>query len=70
MSTGSIHEAFRNKQASKFLEPCEEQSRASYKCLDRNNYDKKKCRKYFLDYKECKRKWLEERKELRRQGLL
>ncbi|KAK9722615.1 Mitochondrial copper homeostasis protein [Basidiobolus ranarum] len=50
------------KEASKFMDPCAEHTKRSYKCLDKNNYDKSKCTQFFDEYKECKRKWLEDRK--------
>ncbi|KAG9285507.1 hypothetical protein G9A89_006495 [Geosiphon pyriformis] len=52
-----IHDAFRYKSPSHYLEPCELASKAAYACLDRNNYNKKKCGKQFLQYRECKKKW-------------
>ncbi|CAG8743011.1 33429_t:CDS:2, partial [Racocetra persica] len=50
--------------------PCPNETSAAMKCLDSNNYDKSKCQELFLQYRECKKKWLEERRELRRRGLL
>ena len=49
--------------------PCVEESNASLKCLDENNYNKSKCRAYFEAYKECKRAWNERKAKRRRQGL-
>ncbi|ORX95952.1 hypothetical protein K493DRAFT_260077 [Basidiobolus meristosporus CBS 931.73] len=63
----SIHRQFDIKEASKFLDPCAEHTKRSYKCLDKNNYDKSKCTQFFDEYKECKRKWLEDRKAERQQ---
>ncbi|KAF0531783.1 cytochrome c oxidase-assembly factor cox23, mitochondrial [Gigaspora margarita] len=65
-----VHQSFKVKQSSKFLDPCPKETSAAMKCLDSNNYDKSKCQDLFLLYRECKKKWLEERRELRRQGLL
>lgn len=28
------------------------------KCLDRNNYDKAKCKEFFQTYTECKKAWV------------
>ncbi|CAG8438642.1 4864_t:CDS:2 [Funneliformis caledonium] len=65
-----IHQKFKEKGTSKFLEPCKEESINSMKCLDKYNYDKGKCKDLFVLYRECKKKWLEERRELRRKGSL
>lgn len=49
--------------------PCMEESKASMKCLDENNYDKGRCKMYFEAYKECKKAWNERKATRRRQGL-
>lgn len=49
--------------------PCMEESKASMKCLDENNYDKSKCKMYFEAYKECKKAWNDRKAARRRQGL-
>ena len=91
----NIHQSFREKGTSKFLDPCQKESINSMNCLDKHNYDKGKCKDFFDLYRECKKKWvslysfyiiylsflygysciffplqLEERRELRRKGLL
>jgi len=38
-------------------DPCTMESKESMKCLDDNNYDRKKCEKYFDNYKACKKFW-------------
>ncbi|OCB86372.1 hypothetical protein A7U60_g6490 [Sanghuangporus baumii] len=47
----------------KFVDPCEDASRASMDCMNRNDYDKQKCRNYFEAYRECKKTWMEQRRE-------
>ena len=64
-----IKSTFSQKGKSKFFDPCAEASKASMKCLDRNDYDKEKCADFFRAYRECKSRWLEDRKEDRRRGL-
>eukprot|EP00731_Ephydatia_muelleri_P012042 Em0006g936a len=36
--------------------PCLEEAKASYKCMDDNNYDRDACLEYFKSYKECKKR--------------
>ncbi|KAG9018411.1 Mitochondrial copper homeostasis protein [Tulasnella sp. JGI-2019a] len=38
------------------------------KCLDRNNYNKGACSAYFDAYKECKKAWMQRRKDDMRNG--
>ncbi|KAG9071837.1 Mitochondrial copper homeostasis protein [Linnemannia hyalina] len=54
------------KAQSQYLDPCQAQTKASMKCMDANGFDKKKCTKFFKDYSDCKRKWLETLREDRR----
>lgn len=49
--------------------PCAEESVASLKCLDENNYNRAKCANYFQAYKECKKAWNKRKAERRRKGL-
>ncbi|MBW0462383.1 hypothetical protein O181_002098 [Austropuccinia psidii MF-1] len=51
------------KTPSRLADPCQAARKASYKCLDRNNYDKSLCQDYFDVYKECQKRWLESRKK-------
>ncbi|RDD43342.1 Cytochrome c oxidase-assembly factor COX23, mitochondrial [Trichoplax sp. H2] len=46
--------------------PCTEEAKASYKCLDVNNYDKSMCQEFFDAYKDCKRQWNARKAEERR----
>ncbi|KAF8603839.1 hypothetical protein BDV93DRAFT_492995 [Ceratobasidium sp. AG-I] len=61
----NIHyrEAFQGRQTvSKFIDPCEGASKASYACLNKNNFDRDKCSEYFEAYRECKAAWLQQRR--------
>ncbi|KAG0293144.1 Mitochondrial copper homeostasis protein [Linnemannia gamsii] len=54
------------KAQSQYLDPCQAQTKASMKCMDENGFDKKRCTRFFKDYSDCKRKWLETLREDRR----
>ncbi|GAV55638.1 hypothetical protein ZYGR_0AY00300 [Zygosaccharomyces rouxii] len=56
---------FAAKDASQYFDPCQESSRMSLNCLDRNNYDRDMCKEYFDAYRECKKQWLKARRENR-----
>lgn len=56
---------FAVKDASQYFDPCQESSRMSLNCLDRNNYDRDMCKEYFDAYRECKKQWLKARRENR-----
>lgn len=56
---------FAVKDASQYFDPCQESSRMSFNCLDRNNYDRDMCKEYFDAYRECKKQWLRARRENR-----
>ncbi|KAL5499858.1 hypothetical protein EMCRGX_G011323 [Ephydatia muelleri] len=43
--------------------PCLEEAKASYKCMDDNNYDRDACLEYFKSYKECKKRMNEARRK-------
>ncbi|XP_062235371.1 coiled-coil-helix-coiled-coil-helix domain-containing protein 7 [Platichthys flesus] len=51
------------------INPCIEQSDASRKCLDVNNYDKSKCSAYFKTYKDCRKYWHNVMVDRRRNGV-
>lgn len=51
----------RTKDASQYFDPCAEAAKMSMNCLDRNNYDKKKCKQYFEAYRDCTRAWKQKR---------
>ncbi|KAH8989481.1 hypothetical protein EDB84DRAFT_1266338 [Lactarius hengduanensis] len=48
--------------------PCDEASKASMNCLNRNDYDRDKCLDFFQAYRDCKKAWMEQRKADRRAG--
>ncbi|KAJ1677926.1 Mitochondrial copper homeostasis protein, partial [Spiromyces aspiralis] len=52
----TLHD-FESKLPGKYLNPCEAEAQQSYKCLDKNSYDRKKCQEYFDAYKACKKLW-------------
>ncbi|KAH7312674.1 hypothetical protein B0I35DRAFT_437511 [Stachybotrys elegans] len=54
---------FQSKSKSEYFDPCQEAARRSYKCLYRNNGDKKMCGEYFQAYRDCKQAWTEKRKK-------
>ncbi|KAI0731178.1 hypothetical protein C8Q76DRAFT_717900 [Earliella scabrosa] len=59
---------FKNKQVSKFVDPCAEASKASMDCMNHHDYDRDKCLDYFRAYRDCKKAWMEQRKADRRAG--
>ncbi|RSH95245.1 Mitochondrial copper homeostasis protein [Saitozyma podzolica] len=60
---------FKGRQTiSKFADPCEAASKASLDCLERAHYNRDECVDFFKAYRECKGKWLEQRREDRRMG--
>lgn len=58
----------RNPNAEK-NNPCLREQELSYKCLDRNNFDREKCEVYFANYKNCRAFWDKVKTERRRAGL-
>ncbi|ORY92566.1 hypothetical protein BCR35DRAFT_298024 [Leucosporidium creatinivorum] len=66
---GSYNDSFRGRSAhTEFADPCELARQESMTCLDRNSYNKSKCVDFFQAYRDCKKVWLEQRREDRRQG--
>ncbi|RVD88238.1 uncharacterized protein DFL_002430 [Arthrobotrys flagrans] len=53
---------FDSKETSKFYDPCQDAANRSLKCLRRNMGDREMCTDYFQAYRDCKKKWIEERK--------
>ncbi|KAF9453525.1 hypothetical protein P691DRAFT_771298 [Macrolepiota fuliginosa MF-IS2] len=53
---------------SQFIDPCSEASKASMDCLNRNDYDRDACLDYFQAYRDCKKAWIQQRKDDRRAG--
>ncbi|KAH7914843.1 hypothetical protein BJ138DRAFT_999192 [Hygrophoropsis aurantiaca] len=63
------HKQFSARETySKHTDPCEDAAKASMKCMDRNSYDREKCMDFFQAYRDCKKEWLNQRKEDRRAG--
>ncbi|GAA5903736.1 hypothetical protein JCM8208_006562 [Rhodotorula glutinis] len=52
----------------KFADPCSVAREESMRCLDRNSYDRSKCNEFFQAYRDCKKTWLDQRREDRRAG--
>ncbi|KAI0367052.1 hypothetical protein BV20DRAFT_971165 [Pilatotrama ljubarskyi] len=48
---------FKDKQVSKFVDPCSDASKASMDCMNHNDYDRDKCLDYFQAYRDCKKAW-------------
>ncbi|ETW78986.1 hypothetical protein HETIRDRAFT_49646 [Heterobasidion irregulare TC 32-1] len=48
--------------------PCEDASKASMDCLNRNDYDRDKCLDFFQAYRDCKKAWMEQRRADRQAG--
>ncbi|KAI0322825.1 hypothetical protein OF83DRAFT_1048651 [Amylostereum chailletii] len=48
--------------------PCAEASKASMDCLNRNDYNRDQCLDFFQAYRDCKKAWIEQRKNDRRAG--
>ncbi|KAF9429926.1 Mitochondrial copper homeostasis protein [Podila epigama] len=61
-----FNKEYNAKAQSHFMDPCRAQTKASMKCMDDNNYDKKRCTRFFKDYSDCKKKWLASLREERR----
>ncbi|KAF3942105.1 hypothetical protein ABW19_dt0205003 [Dactylella cylindrospora] len=53
---------FDSKDSSKFFDPCQDAADRSLKCLRRNMGDRDMCVDYFQAYRDCKKKWIEDRK--------
>ncbi|KAF9300331.1 Mitochondrial copper homeostasis protein [Mortierella antarctica] len=61
-----FNKEYNAKAQSQYMDPCRAQTKASMKCMDDNNYDKKRCTRFFKDYTDCKKKWMESLREERR----
>ncbi|KAF2153225.1 hypothetical protein K461DRAFT_293499 [Myriangium duriaei CBS 260.36] len=55
--------AFKAKQNSQYLDPCQEAADRSLKCLRRNGGARDMCMDYFDAYRECKKNWMQQLKE-------
>lgn len=58
---------FSSKDPSKYFDPCKESADMSFKCLDRNNFNRALCQEYFDVYRDCKKQWLRSRRQNRSQ---
>ncbi|KAF9318424.1 Mitochondrial copper homeostasis protein [Podila horticola] len=61
-----FNKEYNAKAQSQYMDPCRAQTKASMKCMDENNYDKRRCTRFFKDYTDCKKKWMESLREERR----
>ncbi|KAG0001482.1 Mitochondrial copper homeostasis protein [Modicella reniformis] len=57
---------YNSKGQSQYMDPCRAQTQASLKCMDKHNYDKRRCTRFFKDYSDCKKKWMASLREERR----
>ncbi|KAG1741169.1 hypothetical protein EDB19DRAFT_1706739 [Suillus lakei] len=46
----------------------EQAAKASLSCMDRNDYNRDNCMDFFQAYRDCKKAWLEQRRDDRRAG--
>ena len=47
----------KDKLPSQYTDPCKAAAKASFRCLDENDYDRDACLRVFADYRECKAAW-------------
>ncbi|KAF3919289.1 hypothetical protein ABW21_db0200125 [Orbilia brochopaga] len=57
-----VKRKFESKGSSKFFDPCQDAAERSLKCLRRNMGDREMCTDYFQAYRDCKKRWIDERK--------
>ncbi|KAK1783358.1 hypothetical protein QBC45DRAFT_400357 [Copromyces sp. CBS 386.78] len=57
---------FEGKSRSEYFDPCHEAAQRSIKCLHRNQGDRTMCSDYFEAYRNCKKQWIERRREQKR----
>jgi cytochrome c oxidase assembly protein subunit 23 len=62
-------EKLRNRLDLAVVDPCEDARKESMRCLDKNNYNRDACTEFFKSYRECKKKWLNQRRDDRRAGM-
>ncbi|KAF1358041.1 cytochrome c oxidase-assembly factor COX23, mitochondrial [Lizonia empirigonia] len=51
---------------SEYFDPCQEAADKSIRCLKRNGGERAMCSDFFQAYKDCKKQWMEARKEARK----
>ncbi|KAF9355694.1 Mitochondrial copper homeostasis protein [Mortierella sp. NVP85] len=61
-----FNKSYYAKERTQYLDPCRAQTVASLKCMDQNNYDKRRCTRFFKDYSDCKKQWMASLREERR----
>lgn len=61
-------EVMDGKMASKYTDPCARASQLSMQCLDKNSYDRTKCTEEFINYRQCKKAWIAQRRSDRQNG--
>ncbi|KAH8378806.1 hypothetical protein KR009_001433 [Drosophila setifemur] len=49
--------------------PCLKEQDLSFKCLNKNNFDRDKCEFYFANYNNCKEFWNKVRADRRAKGI-
>ncbi|KAF7937705.1 uncharacterized protein EAE97_007501 [Botrytis byssoidea] len=59
---------FESKRPGEYFDPCQEAASRSLKCLARNGGDRDMCTDYFQAYRDCKKQWIEQRKEAKRKA--
>ncbi|PIL24985.1 hypothetical protein GSI_12872 [Ganoderma sinense ZZ0214-1] len=59
---------FKDKEISKFVDPCAHATKASLDCMNKHDYDRDKCLDYFQAYRDCKKAWMDQRKADRKAG--
>ncbi|CBQ69201.1 related to COX23-protein with function in mitochondrial copper homeostasis [Sporisorium reilianum SRZ2] len=52
-----------HKTPSKYTDPCAHAAKLSMKCLDDHAYDRSKCGDVFNQYRECKKAWINQRRQ-------
>ncbi|TGO78226.1 hypothetical protein BELL_0074g00170 [Botrytis elliptica] len=57
-----------HKRPGEYFDPCQEAASRSLKCLARNGGDRDMCTDYFQAYRDCKKQWIEQRKEAKRKA--
>lgn len=49
--------------------PCLKEQELTYKCLNKNNFDREKCELFFANYNNCKDFWNKVRSDRRSKGI-
>lgn len=59
---------YESKRPGEYMDPCQEAASRSMKCLHRNGGDREMCTDYFQTYRDCKKQWFKEMKELKKKN--